>query len=282
MPLIPNPLTTAKTGWQVLSWLRRVARRDHSTVYRGNFTKASGGRSQITIVVACAPRSALRHGRALDPHRALAFLNGVVSDGFAMPPSQSSGHAVGYQVGNDAAGGWDPVRAGVVWSNGLVELLVRPRSEIDDEDHLLVDLVSVAKPIYDLATAVRDGRYRRLFGWRTRNRRLDWFVFLTNYASDTTKGQRYWDDLIFPGRRPTFRATNHYGAAPNFGLGAERLRGRRQRTDPEEIVRAVLGDLLRESGWVEGNDDAVADVLTALRSDETPRLLESSEDAHAA
>jgi hypothetical protein len=53
-------------------------------------------------------------------------------------------------------------------------------------------------------------------------------------------------------------------------LGSAHLRSRRQRTDPQTILRVALEDLLRESGWLEGNEEAIEDVLIALRRDGQP------------
>jgi len=242
MPLIPNPLTVAKTGYQVTSWLRRVLPRDHATIHRGMYAKPSAGRSEIVVAVACAPSNSLRRSHIVDANRALAFLNAVVPDGFAMPPSQSSGQSIGFQVSDIAPGSpsWDPVRTGLVWSNGLVELMVRPHTTTDDQGRFLVDLLSAARPIYELASAVRDGSYRRLYRWRSRARRVDWFIFLANYVSDQ-QGQGYWDDLIFPGA-----GTRHPGDQPlwggsqpglGFGAPSEPSPANRPADDPSSRAR---------------------------------------------
>jgi hypothetical protein len=144
--------------------------------------------------------------------------------------------------------------------------MVRPTSTRSDDGSLIVNLLSVARPVFAMASAVERGDYRKLFGWRTRARRVDWFVFLANFLSEPEVGQKYWSDLEFPGRRPTMRSTDPWPAAPNNGLGWSRLRGRRQGSKAEAVTRAVLEDLLRGSGWLEGVDEAVEDVLLALRA----------------
>lgn len=207
----------------------------------------------------------------------MAFLNDVVPNGFQMPPVRARDDAVAFDVKDPEGNGmWDVVRVGQVYSIGLVELLARPTTRRLDADTLVIDLLSVARPIYDMASVVQRGGYRDLFGFRNRSRRVDWAIYLANFMSDATRGALYWSDLDFPGRRPLMRATDSWPAAPNLGLGHAKLRSRRQQTDPAAIVRAVLGDLVSGSGWLEGNDAAIDDVIASLRDQRQAPVSERS------
>ena len=210
MPLIPTNLGPAlKIGWQVLNWGRSIARRDHSTVFRGEWAKSSFGRTCITVSIACGPSKRLRRARRVDHHKVLGFLTAVLPNGFEMPPVRARDEAVAFDVKDPQGNGmWDVVRVGQVYSMGLVELLVRPSTRRPDADSLVVDLLSIARPIYDMASVVQRGGYRDLFGFRSRSRRVDWTVYLANFMSDGTRGFLYWTDLDFPGRRPSMRATD--------------------------------------------------------------------------
>src|SRR5690349_15246477 len=94
MPFIPIPGFLANLAVQAGAWLRRMLRVDHSSLYGGEFVRSNAGRRHIYITVACAPSRRLRRPRRVTPSDALTFLNGVVPQGFAPPPAESTGQGV--------------------------------------------------------------------------------------------------------------------------------------------------------------------------------------------
>ncbi len=247
-------------------WVRDAARPDHGSLFGGTYTNSQySGRKHIYIVVALAPSRRFRRPRPVLPERALAFLGPVVPGLFSLPPAQSTRAYVAFEDEDERSSppGWEPRAAARIWANGRVELFIRIQSRISEE-RLAVDLLDACRPIHRLATVVAAGDYRRLFRLRSRWRRMDWFIVLGS-AISAEAGWHPWDDLDFPGRRPTHRARNPFAAAPVTGLAADRLRGISQATTAEEVVRRVLDDLLTESGWLSGTPDAITDVIAALR-----------------
>jgi hypothetical protein len=264
-------MPTPTPGWintlvQLLRWLRHAVLPDHSSLYGGWYTQNYAGRKFVYISVACAPRRKFRRWRPVTPEMALSFLEGLMPGAFALPAAQSIREVIAFEA-PDAAGNspmYEPVRAARIWANGRVELFVRAPIEFDENERLTVDLVGAFCPLYRLGDAVRHGAYRSLYQLPTRLRRVDWFVALSNAVQHQDRGWEEWVDLKFPGRRPRSRATNHFAAAPMHGLAWKELRSRRQRTDPVELVRSAIGELIRESGWHDGNEDALADVVAAI------------------
>lgn len=259
----------ARLAARVGRLVRTLTRRDHGSLYGGWYTSFNpniSGRKYFYLALGCAPSRRFRRPRSVQPEVVLAFLNDVIPDGFSLPAFHSSRESVAFhtadQEGTDSR--HDPLRAARIWSNGRVEFLLRVQSTTPDDDVLVVDLLSATRPIDVVAAHVRDGWFKRLYGLHTRWRRLDWYVSLSVSVADSRHGHRYWDDLAFPGRRPSARATNGYPAAPLGGLAWRQLQTRKQRSDPVDVIRPALEELISESGWHGGNDVAVDDTLEAV------------------
>lgn len=266
MPLIPDPTRTAEAGWKVLGWLRARLPRDHATINEGWWTKRYGQWSHFYSVAACAPSKRFRHPHQLTPEDALAFAETVIPGTFSFPPTTSSRDLVSFETRDDPTS-TEVLQAVRIYANGLVEFLVRVPMALEDE-RVMIGLLDVSKPWYNLACAVRAGAYRDVYGLRTRSRRLDWFAAVSGSIS-SEKGSLSWTDLTFPGRRPQNRATNSYPAHPPYGR--EGVFAHRQRTDPLQLARLMITDFVGESGWI-GTDGAVEDTICSLDGSEPDEL----------
>jgi hypothetical protein len=265
MPLpLPDPVRVLEVAWKAFqSGRQAVAVRDHATLYRGRYANSYSNVQTVYTVVACAPSWPLQRPHPVHPTRALEFLEAVFPGRFSLPPTQSYGDAIAFDVWDDPKG-WSPIYGARIYSHGLVEFLIRVPTDLSTES-LTLRLVDCVEPWYRVASSVRAGAYRDLFGFRTRARRIDWFFALSSTVSHPERGSAPWDDLVFPGRRPATRATDNFPGQTRYGFAFEELRGRRQRTDPLEIVGPALRELLVRSGWID-LDEATADALAELRS----------------
>jgi hypothetical protein len=263
---VPTPTPTPAwihalaTGARWVSWRLRP---DHSSLYGGWYQQNLGGRQHLNFAISCAPRRRLRKPRRVDPLDALSFLNDLVPDGFSSPATTSYADAVAFETeagADDPAFYPEPLRAGRVWSNGRVELFVRAPI---DGDEVTVDLAGAFAYAYRFVSVVNGGGYQRLYRFRTRAHRLDWFISLGNNYSHPQFGSRQWCDLAFPGRRPIHRATASFAHLDQSGLAWRSLRSRRQSTSPETILAPALTELVRGSGWYDGVEEAVGDTVDA-------------------
>jgi hypothetical protein len=252
-------------------------RPDHSSLYGGWYQQNLGGRQHLFFAVSCAPRRRFRKPRRVDALDALAFLNQLVPHGFSSPATTSHDEVVAFEtpaINDDPALFAEPLRAGRVYANGRVELFVRAPIEKDGEK-VIVDLAGAFAYLARFVDVVNDDAYQKLYGFRTRARRLDWFVGLSNNYSHPQFGSRQWDDLRFSGRRPIHRATSSFAHLPNHGLAWRALRSRRQRDRPETILRPTLIELINNSGWYDGVDEAVTDTVADIAT--RSRQLEASD-----
>lgn len=142
---------------------------------------------------------------------------------------------------------------------------------VEDGDRILLPVVDAFRPVYRLATAVRDGAYAGLFPrFPNRWRRLDWHVGVSPSVAVST-GRRAWDDLQFPGERPSGRAAAAVPQVPAAGYARDRLRDQRQRTRPERIVEVALRHMLAECGY-DDVDAAIADTVDGLPESPAPAV----------
>jgi hypothetical protein len=86
----------------------------------------------------------------------------------------------------------------------LIELVLPIGVPVESSRPFAIPVAEVAEAVLLLATAVRDGWYRRLFD-DSRRVRLDWTLSVTQHVSIET-GTHPWEALTFPGRQPRDRA----------------------------------------------------------------------------
>lgn len=245
-------------------WLLARVRADHSSLYGGWYQQNLGGHQHLYFSVSCAPRRRLRKPRRVETLAALNFLNQLIPDGFSSPATTSHDQVVAFETpatGDDPALYPEPLRAGRMWANGRVELFVRAPIEVEAEK-VTVDLAGTFAYAARLVELVNHGDYAQLYGFR-RTRRLDWFIGLSNNYSHPQFGSRQWDDLSFPGRRPLHRATSSYAHIGTHGLAPQALRSKKQGDPAAALLRPALIDLVSNSGWYDGVEEAVDDTVAA-------------------
>jgi hypothetical protein len=266
VPIPPFTTTLLNLGASVGRWAFSWLRADHTSISGGSWQQNLGGRPHLFFAVACAPSRRFRKPRRVDPLAALAFLNELIPNGFSSPATASHDRLVAFETESsekDEPGIYrEPERVGVVNFNGRVELAVRAPFERQGEE-LVIELAGAFAYLDRVVELVNRGEYQRLYRLPTRLRRLDWFVALGNNYQHPQFGSRQWKDLRFPGRRPAHRATTSFPWFDNYGLASQRLRSRRQRTKPPEILRPTLIELIGNSGWYDGVDEAVDETIDA-------------------
>lgn len=245
-----------------MRWLTRLARPDHSTLYRMRCRVDAGRMPRPYVHVAVAPRRRLRRQLNGDFSRAArTFVVSAFPKVFPAEPVLSTRELVRFQVPPDLG---EPMDWLVELSpSGLVEILWILPVRMSNED-VLVPIVDIGRAVRTLAATVERGEYGRLFRrpFLARRRRVDWFVNVTGGWSEN--GYTEWTGVLFPGREPPARASGHRAFSPVNGYGVEALRSKRQSTEPMKIVEPVLADFLRENGFLD-YAEALEDSLEALR-----------------
>jgi hypothetical protein len=263
----PSPTTLVNLLLRAGTWAKNRALRDHASLFGGWYQQNYSNRQHFYVSVACAPSRRFKKPRPVDPDTALAFLDKLTPGVFSFPATQSTGEVVAFEVMDpqqQSMADYESLHAARIWANGRVELFDRAPVELDANGRAVIDLAGAFVPLQRLAQAVRNGEYRRAYGLPTKRRRLDWFAAVGNTWSHPTRGSEDWVDLKFPGRRPRARATRHYAAAPIHGLGWPKTRSHSQSTDPSNLVRSAVTELISNSGWHDGNLEAVDDTVAAV------------------
>jgi hypothetical protein len=260
MPHAPDN-TVINVVLRVGTWALHRVRRDHSSLYGGWYTQNYGNRRYIYLSAACAPSRRFRHPRLVRASDAHRFIEATFGVPFDPRPAQSLREVVAFedQPKEDAM---DPLRAVRLNDNGRVELFWRISHETTAGSELVIPIVDLFAPLYELVRAVERGLYRELYKLPSRARRLDWFVAVSPHVSTDT-GWSEWHDLRFPGDRPQMRASRATPALSPFGLAHVNVRSRSQRTPPRDLLRPIIDDFLTNSGW-DGNDAAIQATLDAF------------------
>ncbi len=220
----------------------------------------SSGHGHLYAVVACCPRHRRRPITwAVTRESAWAFVAEAFPGTFLPVPAEYGDHLVSFEVPGD--GGVDDTwrRRIRIHSGGVIELLWRLPDPAPDPAGPALPLVEMCRPITLLATAVHHGAYARLFPRPFgRRRRMQWFA---GAGIGMTLDGNYLrcERIAFPGREPGFRANRAYVATEGYCYDM------RQSAAPADLIRLILEDQLRRSGY-DDTGGAIDDALAALES----------------
>jgi len=246
-----NPAQLAGAARNALAAAARRLRPDHHSISLRSVQFPGTSMLRFYLYAAVAPsRAAPLRFDHLQVQRAAAFARDAFPGVFPDTPESANRDLTLFAVAADGV----QERALYVHRTGLVELLwalavdqaAQPTAE------LLLDADEIAAIAQQLAGAVarrpyselsRAGRGRRRFA------RVDWWFNLTADIS-MADGSIAWTGLRFPGPPPR-RAQNRQPFLAVKGYGEETLRNRRRRKSADELVRAVLAEILGANGYYE-------------------------------
>jgi len=184
---------------------------------------ASGGRSAIRVMAACAPSRSLRPA-SIDPDVAIPFIRESFPGMFPDEPAQSlPREGIKFTVspeGSPADGyAW-------AWASGRVDLSAVISLTPGTDNRYVVPILEITRPIVLLAEAVSGPAYSRVYGkTRTRlPRRFDWFIAVSTDLVRPDGATVPWSDLDFPGQRPQRAGASQYPFCPPNGYASARLR----------------------------------------------------------
>jgi hypothetical protein len=261
----------------VVIWLQRAVRRrvaawratrederhaDHTTIgggwYYGDLVGAS---TDLLVCVRAAPSKRLPAPVRLDVDRIAPFVRQAFGDLFPPEPEVSlPTETVRYRRKDTGYPGVDQFV--VVWPSGLIEATVPIARSVSDAGELLVALVEITQVLLPPIRAIQQG-YEQLLGLgAVIPLGLDWDIKLSREL--VGQPSTPWAGLVFPGRVPAGRGTDHRPPWPQPGFGHDQLRCVATTTAPEEILVPALVDLVEQSGYY-GADQALDDLRAAIR-----------------
>ena len=262
---VAGALVTAILKWPARLWsyLRTHLPPDHSSLYGHGWalTSTTSGCDRIRVQVVVAPDRALP-AVPVDPDRAIQFVHERFPGRF--PPSPAfSIPSEGVRFDLSSAG----ISQGYVWvwRTGRVDLDQYIVPKHDDHGAVVVPVLEILDQIKLMFDAVASPAYTTVFPRRgiLRSRRFDWFIGVSPSITRPDGVTTSWDDVEFPGRRPSRAATYQQAFCPPGGFAQAALRSWRLRRGYTALLRAFLLDFLHQNGFHDC-DGAIDDSLMAV------------------
>lgn len=131
-----------------------------------------------------------------------------------------------------------------VWRTGRLDFDQYVLPKHDDRGQIVVPLLEIQAVIMLVAEAVASTAYDNLFGHRRlgRGRRFDWFIGVSPTITGPDGVTVSWDDLDFPGRRPSRAGTHQQAFCPPAGFAHLALRSWNPRKGVAAVLRPFLVD----------------------------------------
>lgn len=247
---------------RLLAQARSRRQDDHQPINYGCWgvhMPPDGGPEGVRVLIICAPSRTITEAR-FDPAAAVRFVKSHFAQEFPGPPAHSSSEGVRFDRTEEPGSDY-------VWINasGRLDLSLSVPTQKTEAAKLTLEVRELLRPIAQLADAVRDPAYWRIFGLKTppRQARFDWRIgpSIDNRVPDMNY-RIAWDDLSFPGRMPASRSAGQRPFCPIFGFASDKLTSRGADEPVEELLRAFLTSFLTDHGYL-GIEDAIDDVVKA-------------------
>jgi hypothetical protein len=261
-------LTTASLKWgrSAVAVVMARIRRDHRTLHGGRAwglpqSVSAGTQCSVRVLVACAPSRAIRRS-GIDPDRAIPFIResfpGMFPDEASLSLPQEGVEFTVSSYGDPGDGyAW-------AWASGRVDLAVNVQLDGEPGQRFVIPVLEVLRPIALMANAVSGPGYTKVYG-TTRTRlahRFDWFITVSMNFRRPDACTMEWDDIAFPGRRPSRAGSGQRTFCPVGGYAAAKLRDWKAGSSVANLLVMFLEDFLKQNGYHD-IADAVTDSVTA-------------------
>jgi hypothetical protein len=268
---VAGALVTTILKWPIRLWtyLRTHLPPDHSSLYGPGWalTTTTSGCDRIRVQVVAAPDRSLP-AAPIDPDRAIRFVHERFPGRF--PPSPAfSIPSEGVRFDISLAG----INEGYiwVWRSGRVDLDHYIVPNHDEQGRVIVPVLEILDQIKQVFDAMTSPAYKVVFPRRgiRRSRRFDWFIGVSPSITRPDGVTTSWNDVEFPGRRPSRAGTYQQAFCPPGGFAQGALRSWPSRRGYTALLQIFLLDFLHQNGFHDCGG-AIDDTLAAFSQSSTP------------